>query len=97
MNRNVCVVGGGNWGKKHINSLNKFGVLSGIVDSSSQIIDELKAQYPKVSFFQNIDDALENDFDGKDHQMILMVHLEIHLMLHHLVYELIMLHINLHD
>ena len=30
----ICVVGGGNWGKNHLNTLDKIGNLGGLVDEN---------------------------------------------------------------
>ena len=32
MNKNICVVGAGYWGKNHIKTLNRLNVLKGIVE-----------------------------------------------------------------
>ena len=60
----ICVVGGGNWGKNHINTLNKLGNLSGIVDSSKEIIQLNKERYPNCKCFSTIEDSFNYDFDG---------------------------------
>ena len=64
MNKRVCVIGAGQWGKKHVFALRKIGALSGIVDSNPKIRKELKTQYPDVTFFSDINKALEDKFDG---------------------------------
>ena len=58
------MVGGGNWGKNHINTLNKLGNLSGIVDSSKEIIQLNKDRYPNCKCFSTIEDSFNYDFDG---------------------------------
>lgn len=60
----ICVVGGGGWGKNHINTLDRLGFLGGIVDINNEILksyDTLDSQFLK---FKNLDDALVHDFDG---------------------------------
>ena len=64
MNKRICVVGAGNWGKNHISIFHKLGVLSGIVESNSTILSEIKSKYPNVKFFKNIADAINDNFDA---------------------------------
>ncbi len=64
MNRKICVVGGGRWGKNHIRTLNSLGCLSGIVDSDENVLRELKEIYPNVETHTNIKDAVERNYDG---------------------------------
>ncbi len=61
----VCVVGAGNWGKNHIRTLNELGVLGGIVDANNERLNQYSDQYPDVSVFTNLTDALsDNSFLG---------------------------------
>ena len=64
MNKRVCVVGAGNWGKNHISIFHKLGVLSGIVESNSTILSEIKSKYPDIKFFKNITDSINDNFDA---------------------------------
>ena len=36
MNKKICVVGAGNWGKNHIETLSELGYLRGVVDSNKK-------------------------------------------------------------
>ena len=65
MSNNICVVGAGNWGKNHIRTLNELGLLGGIIESNSEVRSNIENQYPTVSVYQNLEDALQNKaFDG---------------------------------
>ena len=65
MKKNICVVGGGYWGKNHIRTLNSLGYLGGIVDSNLSLIENYKKDYPKIKNFNELDEALSNNFfDG---------------------------------
>ena len=60
----LCVVGAGSWGLNHIKTLEKLGSLSGVVDIEISTLDEIKKEFSKCSFFGNLDDSFENDFDA---------------------------------
>ena len=64
MDKKVCVVGAGYWGKNHIRTLNELGVLKGVVEPNPMILSSLSKEYPNVSLFNNISLALEEDYDG---------------------------------
>tara|TARA_A100001037_G_scaffold293031_1_gene309132 strand:- start:25932 stop:26900 length:969 start_codon:yes stop_codon:yes gene_type:complete len=65
MKKNICVVGGGYWGKNHIRTLNSLGHLGGMVDSNLSLIENYKKDYPKIKIFNELDEALSNNFfDG---------------------------------
>ena len=65
MKKNICVVGGGYWGKNHIRTLNSLGYLGGMVDSNLSLIEKYKKDYPKIKIFNELDEALSNNFfDG---------------------------------
>ncbi len=64
MNKKICVVGAGKWGKNHIKTLNDLGCLYGIVECNEVIVKELKLIYENVDFFNNIEEAIKSDFDG---------------------------------
>ena len=64
MDKKVCVVGAGYWGKNHIRTLDKLGVLKGVVEFNPKILFSLSKEYPNVSFYENIDLALKEDYDG---------------------------------
>lgn len=63
MDRKICVIGGGRWGQNHIRTLSQMGNLAGIVEANQQRLDELLKQYP-VKGFINLDDAIQQGFDG---------------------------------
>jgi len=63
MNKKLCVVGGGRWGQNHIRTLSEMGNLGGIAESNEARLKELLAQYP-VKGFSNLDNAMNDDFDG---------------------------------
>ena len=60
----ICVIGGGGWGKNHINTLNRLGHLYGIIDSNKDILNAHKKINANCKFFTSIDDALSFGFDG---------------------------------
>ena len=64
MNKKVCVVGAGYWGKNHIKTLNQLGVLNGIVESDLELLESLSVDYPNVPCFEDISLALNEDYDG---------------------------------
>ena len=64
MNKKVCVVGAGRWGKNHIKALHGLGYLAGIVEADTDIRLQFQEKYPDVMSFSNIKDAAREDFDG---------------------------------
>lgn len=64
MKKQVCVIGAGRWGKNHIRTLNSLGVLAGVVEFNTAALNEIKAQYPGIDTFTDLDDALEKGYDG---------------------------------
>ena len=48
MNKNICVVGAGHWGKNHIKTLAKLNALGGIVDLDQIILDNVASAYPGI-------------------------------------------------
>ena len=65
MNKNVCVVGAGYWGKNHIRTLHELGCLGGIVESNQEAINRFAEQYPGVKSFLSLDEAIQdNNFLG---------------------------------
>tara|TARA_A200000113_G_C8871391_1_gene356823 strand:+ start:3933 stop:4886 length:954 start_codon:yes stop_codon:yes gene_type:complete len=55
----ICVVGGGNWGKNHLNTLDKIGNLGGLVDENQALTKIYKKKFPYLKIFRDIDHALE--------------------------------------
>ena len=64
MHKKICVVGAGYWGKNHINTLSQLQSLKGIVDLDKKITDIYREKYPNINCYDNIDDALKDDYDG---------------------------------
>lgn len=60
----ICVIGGGGWGKNHINALDRLGFLGGIVDINNEILKSYDTLDSQFLTFTNLDDALAHDFDG---------------------------------
>lgn len=64
MNKNICVVGAGYWGKNHIRTLNRLNALKGIVELDCNILKTSIDKYPDVNGHSNIESALNEDYDG---------------------------------
>jgi len=58
--KKVCVVGAGKWGKNHIRTLHKLGALGGIVESNSDVLNQLSQKYLGIKTFSQSDDALSH-------------------------------------
>ena len=63
-NYKVCVVGAGNWGRNHIRTLDSLKSLGGVVEKDKLVIEKLKIDYPECKFYDNLDNALDQGFDG---------------------------------
>lgn len=63
MNKRICVIGGGRWGKNHIKTLYQLGFLGGIVESNPERLQELLDEF-SVKGFASITEALKFGFDG---------------------------------
>jgi len=64
MGKKVCVVGAGYWGKNHIKTLHQLGALKGIVEPDTILLASLAVDYPDVACYENIQLALNEDYDG---------------------------------
>ena len=65
MNKLICVIGAGYWGKNHIRTLNELDMLGGVVEQNTKILKNICSQYPSAMTYSNISDALSNkDFQG---------------------------------
>lgn len=64
MQSKICVVGAGRWGKNHIKTLDGLGSLGGIVESDDSTLSHFKELYPEAAVFQNIREAVKEDFAG---------------------------------
>lgn len=63
-NKRICVVGAGNWGKNHINTLNQLNCLAGVVDKDDTQLNIFKTKYPFIKIYNNINDVLDDNYDG---------------------------------
>ena len=57
MDKMICVVGAGYWGRNHIKSLDKLGSLSGVVDVNKNTLRKIKLKFPEISTHQSIEEA----------------------------------------
>ena len=64
MNKKVCVVGAGDWGKNHIATLDSLDSLSAIVDFDQKTISRFQKLYPKINCHESVEEALKNNYDG---------------------------------
>ena len=64
MDKRICVVGAGRWGKNHIKTLHKLGCLAGIVEADPDTRNGFQDKYPDVKTFATARDAIKEDFDG---------------------------------
>ncbi len=62
--KRICVVGAGNWGKNHINTLNQLDCLSGIVDYDDQRLNYFKEKFPSINIYNHVQDSLDDNYDG---------------------------------
>ena len=59
MNKKICVVGAGRWGKNHIKTLHELGFLAGIVEASADVRAEFQEKCPDVKTFATVRDAIK--------------------------------------
>ena len=64
MNRKICVIGAGRWGKNHIHTLSELGYLRGVVDLNKEELETILSQHNDVNIHDSLDDALDKDYDG---------------------------------
>jgi len=64
MDKKICVVGAGRWGKNHIKALDGIDCLAGIVETNSEVREELEKKYLGIKTFATVRDAMSEDFDG---------------------------------
>ena len=48
MDKRICVVGAGRWGKNHIKTLHGLGCLAGIVEANPDTRAEFMEKYPEA-------------------------------------------------
>ena len=58
--KKVCVVGVGYWGKNYIKTLSKLSIPFSIVEKNAKVITELKKEYPKIDFYNNVEDSFQD-------------------------------------
>lgn len=54
-NRNIGLIGAGAWGKNHLRNLNNLGVLKCVLESSNDIINQRKKEFPEVEYVRDLD------------------------------------------
>ena len=62
MDKNVCVIGAGYWGKNHINTLHEMGIDVGIVDPNMRALDFFSDKYPKNRTYKDLTEVLLDDY-----------------------------------
>ena len=64
MNKKVCVVGAGRWGKNHIKTLHNLGCLGGIVEKDGTLRKTFSEMYPEIKIFKDVREAVKHPFYG---------------------------------
>ena len=64
MNKNICVIGAGYWGKNHIKTLIELGSLGGVVEKNEKTRLSLNDDYPDLKVHSSIKAALNFNYDG---------------------------------
>lgn len=64
MNKKICVIGAGRWGKNHVRTLADLGSLAGIVDANKDTLTWFRDKYPGVKAYESLDEALAENHDG---------------------------------
>lgn len=64
INKKICVIGAGNWGKNHINTLSQLNCLAGVVDTDNSRLSVFKEKYPYINTYANVIDTLEDNYSG---------------------------------
>lgn len=64
MNKKICVIGGGRWGKNHIKTLAGLGHLAAIVEVDAEKLKGFIAQYPGVEGYTDVNEAIAAGYDG---------------------------------
>ena len=77
MNKSICVVGAGYWGKNHIKTLSQLNVLRGIVEQDKATLKMFLNKYPGVNGHSKIEEALLKDYDGYTSATPAKTHFEI--------------------
>jgi len=61
IDKSICVVGAGYWGKNHIRTLSQLGALGGIVEKNKKLLSQISKEYPDVVVSNNLNDAINID------------------------------------
>lgn len=64
MKKNICVIGGGRWGKNHIRTLAGLGCLAAVVEADADRLREFTEQYPGIKGYTDLDEAIAGGYDG---------------------------------
>lgn len=64
MKKNICVIGGGRWGKNHIRTLAGLGCLAAVVEADAGRLKEYTEQYPGIKGYTDINEAIACGYDG---------------------------------
>ena len=64
MSKRICVIGAGDWGKNHLNTLSMLGSLHGIVDLNKEVLGKCSKKYPDAKIYSNIQDSLADGYQG---------------------------------
>jgi UDP-2-acetamido-3-amino-2,3-dideoxy-glucuronate N-acetyltransferase len=64
MDKRICVIGAGRWGRNHIRALKDLACLAGVVEADETKAAEIQAAYPEIRVLGKVGDALAQDFDG---------------------------------
>jgi len=64
MNKKVCVIGAGYWGKNHIKTLSKLNALHGVAELDEDTLSYFLDKYPDIKGHLTVEDALREDYDG---------------------------------
>ena len=59
MDKKVCVIGGGRWGKNHVKTLAGLDCLGGVCDSNLAALNEFQKQYPGIKVLEDFRPSLE--------------------------------------
>ncbi len=60
MEKNIALIGAGNWGKNHLRNLNNIGVLHSVFEPSQQILEQRKIDFPEVLFVDDEKNIVDN-------------------------------------
>jgi UDP-2-acetamido-3-amino-2,3-dideoxy-glucuronate N-acetyltransferase len=58
--KNIALIGAGHWGRNHLRTLNRLGVLHSVLEVDDEIIKECREDFPDVTYINNEADILED-------------------------------------